>query len=638
MTNPRRLLLVALLILVLPLAAAHVLFYIFLSRTIALPTYEEVDVRYLSDQNWTDDERQWFYHETQGGAFELIIDYDWLLALEQPALPLFLVGPVPKLMADDYIGRFGFLPNPRTRYDPANVELDWALESDLEKARGAQNNPERLPVGFARDSAYVLPSTGRQYDVMGFTCAACHTGQINFEGTGIRIDGGPAMTNLTKFELATGYALALTYYIPTRFDRFADAVLGEAHTAAQRDTLRTEIKRLIEEGKALQQLVTDRRIYSTMDGFGRLDALGRIGNFVFGEEIDLGDFSVSNAPVSYPPIWDTPWFEWVQYNASIKRPMIRNAGEAMGVFARVNFQDVDDEDELFSSTIRLGNLHEIESLIRGDAPFEGLRAPAWPDDVMPPIDRARAARGAELYRQHCQPCHLPAPTAGSPLFTDTTYWTPEDEYGNRYLALNLINIGEVGTDSLQAVNFLQRIVDVGPLGEKYRGSLSDGGGRLLTAGEALPFLVENAVRKGYDELGLSDSLRNVWNGLRPNDIRAPLAYKARPLDGAWATAPYLHNGSVPNLYQLLSPWEERDETFYVGSREFDPVHVGLKTVKAKGTFKMDTTLPGNSNRGHQFEGDFNPSTVTWWKLDKGIIGPTLSQEDRWSIIEFLKTI
>jgi hypothetical protein len=69
-------------------------------------------------------------------------------------------------------------------------------------------------------------------------------------------------------------------------------------------------------------------------------------------------------------------------------------------------------------------------------------------------------------------------------------------------------------------------------------------------------------------------------------------YRARPLDGIWATAPYLHNGSVPNLYQLLLPAEQRITTFKVGSDQFDPVKVGFVTDQG---FEFNTALLGNPN-------------------------------------------
>ena len=105
---------------------------------------------------------------------------------------------------------------------------------------------------------------------------------------------------------------------------------------------------------------------------------------------------------------------------------------------------------------------------------------------------------------------------------------------------------------------------------------------------------------------------------------------ARPHSGVWALAPYLHNGSVPNLYQLLSPREERENVFYVGHSEFDPKHVGFVTQKKTHTdFKFDTKLPGNSNAGHEFRDG---------PRQNGVIGPALSEAERWELIEYLKTI
>jgi hypothetical protein len=80
------------------------------------------------------------------------------------------------------------------------------------------------------------------------------------------------------------------------------------------------------------------------------------------------------------------------------------------------------------------------------------------------------------------------------------------------------------------------------------------------------------------------------------------AYKARPLNGIWATAPYLHNGSVPNLDTLLKPPAQRNEKFRVGSREFDPVKVGFRTDE--GDFEFDPTSPGNLSDGHKYQHEF----------------------------------
>ena len=98
------------------------------------------------------------------------------------------------------------------------------------------------------------------------------------------------------------------------------------------------------------------------------------------------------------------------------------------------------------------------------------------------------------------------------------------------------------------------------------------------------------------------------------------AYEARALYGIWATAPYLHNGSVPNLWELLTPAKRRKATM-VGSRVFDPKHVGYVTDQSpskNGTFVTDpNNANGNGNGGHEF-------------------GTNLSEAERWAIIEYLK--
>jgi mono/diheme cytochrome c family protein len=95
------------------------------------------------------------------------------------------------------------------------------------------------------------------------------------------------------------------------------------------------------------------------------------------------------------------------------------------------------------------------------------------------------------------------------------------------------------------------------------------------------------------------------------------AYKGRPLNGVWATAPYLHNGSVPNLMELLKPASQRVAQFKVGSREYDVDNVGFRTDQ--GEFTFDATQPGNSNAGHEF-------------------GAEWDDDQRRDVIEYLKSL
>jgi hypothetical protein len=97
----------------------------------------------------------------------------------------------------------------------------------------------------------------------------------------------------------------------------------------------------------------------------------------------------------------------------------------------------------------------------------------------------------------------------------------------------------------------------------------------------------------------------------------------------WATPPYLHNGSVPNLFALLSPVSERPKVFYLGNKQYDPIKLGLNTDPLDGATEFDTNLPGNSNAGHEFNDG---------PKGNGVIGRKLSEEERYQIIEYLKTL
>ena len=99
-------------------------------------------------------------------------------------------------------------------------------------------------------------------------------------------------------------------------------------------------------------------------------------------------------------------------------------------------------------------------------------------------------------------------------------------------------------------------------------------------------------------------------------------YKARPLNGIWATGPFLHNGSVPTLAEMLTKDTERVKEFYVGSWTFDANNVGITSVPEEGGVKhflFKTTLKGNANAGHNF-------------------GTNLTPEQKKQLIEYVKTL
>jgi hypothetical protein len=551
-----------------------------------LPAATTIDNVVSLDQNWRPAEASWFHHASQGTA-TLPVPYDWFLALEQPQLTW---GDPPLLSDSGYLSRFGFLPSPKSA-----------------------DNPHGLPVGFARDPEYVDPITKAPMVALGFTCAGCHTGQLEFRRTAMRVEGGPAVTDLGKFRKAIALSLLYTYYVPGRFGRFENRVLGPSHPKEAEEELKYRFNRIVDTIKAAIKSSNE----SDNEGFARLDAINRIGNLVFGAELDEKNSVPTTAPVNYPHLWDAPWLDWVQYNGSIHQPMIRNAGEALGVGAAVNLHAGPDQ---YASSVQVGTLFEIEQLIAGPRPFAGLRPPRWPENVFGSLDPKRVAHGADLYKQLCKGCHLPPVDSPEMAPESSAHWTPANAAGQRYIRVTMVDVDEVGTDPEQARSMKDRTVDTKELGMG-----------VVPFGTALAAVVERAVTRWYDDRHppVPPEERARMNGYRENLVRAEMQYKARPLDGVWATPPFLHNGSVPNLYLLLGPPAERPKTFYLGSREFDPVHVGYEYGKLDGGFEVDTRLLGNSNAGHEFR-DGPPG--------KGRVGRALAEEERWALVEYLKTL
>ena len=187
------------------------------------------------------------------------------------------------------------------------------------------------------------------------------------------------------------------------------------------------------------------------------------------------------------------------------------------------------------------------------------------------------------------------------------YRDPAKDHFNR---ATMVPLWEIGTDPLMATNAFQ-YVSTG----KFEGDPVSGRfGPELRAREHTFDTVGHVVILSLDEIKWEILLQL----LRPSNmmkmrthiinrgmlIKSPqMHYKARPLNGIWATAPYLHNGAVPNLRQMLNP-DERIESFCVGSIDFDAVNVGYDIRLEKSECEdrewswFDTNIKGNTNIGH----------------------------------------
>jgi mono/diheme cytochrome c family protein len=631
------------------------------NRGVGMLPPESVDRVVYADQGWGAGVeaplRQTYYYTAQGAVLK-DVRYSWFRSLEMP-------WSRTKLSDPQIMRRYGFLVDGKST-----------------------RNPDGLPVGFAKHFDQQLNE-----ELLDITCAACHTGQIEVtrggRTTALRIDGGSALhaftnANIGHFVPTLAASLLGTVVNPMKFNRFADAVLGPDHEEG-RWALR---RQMLNVAGQFGKMAYNEKAYGlvpTEEGYGRTDALARIANTVFGDHLEAQNYAVGNAPVNYPPVWNIWKFDWVQYNASVSQPMARNIGEAMGTGAKYALMDRYGNplpaDQRFRSTAILDHLNTIELNLWK------LRPPAWNEEVLGPIDRARAARGKELFDQHCVQCHGPHIAPPDIKARNSPLKAP----GQPEWIMKTLCVDDIGTDPNSALNFYDARVDItrtgmtaddlravarkeltlwnqretarlnaeiarlkaapGPLNndaqvavyEKQIAGLAPAMAQQLSeidpthisVGAGLSYLGILIREKAYADLGLTPEQQADWDGFGRLDIpQAVAAYKPRPLAGIWATAPFLHNGSVPTVYDLLSPVADRPTTFRVGSREYDPEKLGLKQPDSR-YWVYDTSKPGNHNTGHEFKNGYKP----WQEGDppaKGLIGPLLSHEDRLAIIEHLK--
>jgi len=586
----------ALLIVLAVIALAVIVYYVANPK---LPFYTPPQqVRYL-DQ-WSEEQRHTYYFTPQGTQVKGL-RYEWFQALELPFSEQRFASP-------EYLARFGFLVDPQQKSSP--------------------NNPGNLPVGFAR---HQNPGNASEH-YLDITCAACHTGELRYKDQAVRIDGGSAQHVLPSsvptlrggsFGQALVASLASTYYNPWKFERFARQVLGDDYEA-RREQLRSEFKTSLNTFVKVAWNDTHRGLYPTEEGPGRTDAFGRIANATFGDAISPANYRVADAPVDYPQLWDMWTFDWVQWNGSAQQPMARNIGEALGVGATLNFFDANGQPlqgaERYPSSVRVRDLHAIEETL------QQLKPPTWPEDLFGAIDKPLAARGRALFAENCAGCHVPRQSQESERWVQHLHMIPVEVIGTDPNAANNIASHRFDLSALQwDVNELKKMdVKLHPE-PKEPLDLSQ-----LSVAKGLAYVTAFVENRAYRDAQITPEEKPRMDGFGlPIGVREKVAYKARPLAGVWATAPFLHNGSVPSIYQLLSPQDERATTFYKGTLEYDPRHLGYRTEPFTNGFLFDTRISGNHNSGHEFRAGARGN---------GVIGRLLQPEERWALLEYLKVL
>ena len=571
--------------------------------------------------------RRMLYHLAEGSE---IFPLDWLMSLRnlKTGKP-FLENPE----------RFGLIQDPEVFDIPGY---------------GAVKLPIGLTIGTPKDVVSVATAIKRAPSppdllgirMVGVNCAACHVGRLRYDNKDLPIiEGAPNLFNIDHFyqELFESAAKTVMNHdifetfltdlrklqgkseisrsLVTTFDRIknnrssARGIVDTAIIKLVRERLQGEdLQALQKEGSVLGKVVELLRRHRSKDeadpinqfldayglffnrleflralvslhtrgqqatspGPGRIDAFGNVRRLVFTNAPKVP----VNAPVSFPHLWGIRQLEWFHWDGNTNSFMERNIGQAMGLGAIADI-------ETGASTILPLQIHTLETL------FSQLAPPHWPEDQFGAVDSGSEPyrRGAALYLQHCATCH------------DRQEGGQKGPHGSITYALP-----EIGTDPLRAQNFAKALE----------------GGKPFT--RELQMIAEKVKNHAIDGMNLGKH-RGLFD-LPEQQIRwlTTLGYVARPLEGIWATAPYLHNGSVPTLDDLLKPENERPSTFPVGHREYDPVKLGYVSDRSKvpaaeqsRIFMYDTTTPGNSNNGHSY-------------------GTRLSSSDRKALLEYLKVM
>ncbi|RZU02488.1 c-type cytochrome [Rivibacter subsaxonicus] len=434
---------------------------------------------------------------------------------------------------------------------------------------GAEGRPLDLPVGVSR----------RRYqgvDRVFLNCAACHTSTVRTVAGAapVVISGMPAhrfdIMDFEKFffRCAADPKFTVEHVIPeierlgAGLDVIDRYVVYPVAIALMRDRILQLAGRF--------DFVWDQNDW----GPGRVDTFSAnkvLFNFPLvcadGDEKRCVDERELNAAGDFPAIWNQAQKKGMQlhWDGNNNSTEERNKNAAFGTGT-------------LPPTIDLARIARVENWLLT------ARPPAF--DSFFAIDEALAAQGAPVYKAYCAGCHgasgaeFALPEAEREVRCVQPGESDAELYGPR--VGRITRWEQIGTDRRRLDSFSEVLAQ--NLSTNYA---------------------------GYP-----------W---RFCHFRKTHGYANMPLDGLWLRAPYLHNGSVPTLHDLLEPSANRPKSFHRGNDLYDPVRVGfVADMAAEGErryFRYDTRAKGNSNAGHEGR-DY---------------GTELPDSEKRALLEYLKT-
>lgn len=607
-----------------------------------------------------------FEHLSEGSD---IYPYDWMKALRSATFTD-AKGNMTLPFYSDLYSRFGILSSTEL-YTEGDKTF---LIPYVGLSAAWSNHPPQKSDAFLEEEEIVRQVGGvKSIRLVGTNCSFCHAGSLDYKGYSYRIPGTQSTTDVRSFfkdlaistlavlakeDMAVDFlrrmkvkepkrkAKELHQYFLRRLGETTYGFIPMGTLSAQLTLIEAKYfkdTRRLFRGKvaiadSLEKLLrmtygfsdtddigdlrarmkflgtimvgTDPKTDETESGYGRTDAFGRIGNLVL-----RGDDAISyTAPVSFPWIWGTKYMAMLHYNGNTNSSLLRNIGQSLGLGSVIL-------DTAGNSTVNVYNLGRLENLVHQ------IQVPRW-EKVFAgltelQVNQQMAERGRQIYESRCIQCHE------SNKFVGPT---------GKLRMYNMMPLAELGTDPNAAHNAVIAVGDV-----RFEDSIFKGVGAVQDQ-----YFKKNNVTANeqaqleYKDIRGNEFFRDTLNGYAEQnkfgnnygDVQEGTGYKARHLAGVWATAPFLHNGSVPSLWDLLQPAAARPKYFNVISRDFDPVKVGLKYERKNNIFGntsscykgerqcLDTTLVGNSNAGH--EGSY--------------YGTDLPDADKYALIEYLKVL
>jgi hypothetical protein len=523
----------------------------------------------------------WWYEEGQWGRYVALSPSDAFkdgdFGLQVAPLKYMLVAEVvSKAALAGWVDRFGFLQ--RNDYSAG------ACENDA---------PRNLPVGFSVSNRLQGNATPVPLKFVGLTCATCHSTKVG--KAGLVIGPGSQTLDLIAFS-----------------DAFANAILDPD---LKSETILTEYERKCGAAGALRRRVETFFIDKWLDGLRtqlrdnatRYDLpyhgaeLSKPGDIPTGPSRTRPFRSVVRTTLNFPgegnvafskvPLAAMQGFKtWSQYDGSIGDPTVRSLVAVFTSSATIpalnNRQIADNVRSAADYTLRLGLDPALPAL-----------AQAFPDRPSPSPEILN--RGRTVYEQQCERCH------GRP---DVNGWKmpPSKEEPP------ITSLAEIGTDP-------------GRLQFRYTDMLAPGLAITFpaadtTAQEKILSTQATEATKSND-LAAADWWKQAADHFKVASRAFPAGhrrafpdgelakrdgYQNSPIPFVWLRAPFLHNGSVPTLRQLIG-LDERPVKFCRGDAGYDPEAIGVVApqpggngCEGKAYFLFDTTQPGNSNAGHWY--------------------------------------